>query len=109
LVLGSTDEAALAVGMPIGIAGIVMLILGLRAPPEMRIDEQALRDWAPEEIPMREAGRVMYRIDTTLDEPIRTSILCGSCGKLTWRDGGKPPAFTCGHCDTQLWDEREEE
>ena len=109
LTLGSSDPIALSIGLPVGLAGVVLLILGLRSPPEQRVDAAALRNWAPDEVPMRDAGRVMYRIDTTLDEPIRTSILCGRCGKLTWRDGRKPAAFTCGHCDTELWDEPEEE
>ena len=31
-------------------------------------------EWEPPAIELRDAGRPMFRIDTTLDEPIRTSI-----------------------------------
>ena len=34
---------------------------------------------------LRDAGRPMFRIDTTLDDPIRTSILCGRCAEITWK------------------------
>jgi hypothetical protein len=108
LALSGPDPIVLAIAMPLGIAGVVLLVFGIRAPSEQRVDLDALRSWAPDELPMRDAGRVMYRIDTLLDEPIRTSILCGRCGKLTWCDGKKPATFTCGHCDTELWDDSEE-
>ena len=48
-----------------------------------------------------------YRVDVTLDEPIRTSILCGVCGHVEVLDGSRPSAFTCPSCSTSLWDEEE--
>ena len=93
------------IAFPLGIAGIVLLILGFRADPEERVNIETMRSWQPDEGPMREAGRVMYRIDTLLDPPIRSTIKCGECGKVEWVDGGKPASYTCPHCSTTLWDE----
>ena len=42
-------------------------------------------------------------------KPIRTSVLCGSCGELTWLDGKRPSRFTCAECDTELWNHPDEE
>ena len=50
----------------------------------------------------------MFRIDTTLDEPIRTSILCGRCAEITWIEGRKPKTFTCPSCGIDLWKSEEE-
>jgi transposase len=50
----------------------------------------------------------MFRIDTTLDEPIRTSILCGRCANIEWVEGKKPKNFTCPSCGTELWVSEEE-
>jgi hypothetical protein len=64
--------------------------------------------WAPERATMPDAGRVMYRVDSTLDEPIRTSVLCGRCANLEWIDGLKPTIFQCPGCKTILWNSEEE-
>ena len=99
------DAFGLMIAFPLGIAGIILLILGFRADPEERVNIETMRSWQPEEGPMREAGRVMYRIDTLLDPPIRSTIKCGECGKVEWIDGGKPASYTCPHCSTTLWEE----
>jgi hypothetical protein len=57
---------------------------------------------------MPDSGRVMYRVDTTLIEPIRTSILCGKCANIYWIDGTKPKTFDCPNCLITLWHEEEE-
>jgi len=99
------DSLGLMLAIPLGIAGIILLIIGMRSDPEERVNLDEMRSWAPDEGPMREAGRVMYRIDTLLDPPIRSTIKCGSCGKVEWVDGGKPLSWSCPHCKTQLWEE----
>ena len=55
-----------------------------------------------------DAGRVMYRVDVTLDEPIRSTIVCGPCGNVVVQDGPRPPTFTCPKCSVMLWELEEE-
>ena len=55
-----------------------------------------------------DAGRVMYRVDTTLYEPKKTTILCGSCGNIAEVDGGRPQMFNCPECGIFLWEDEEE-
>ena len=111
VVLGASISIAVpesigyTISFPLGVGGIIMLILGMRSDPEERVNIEQMRSWAPEEGPMREAGRVMYRIDTLIDPPIRTTIKCGSCGKVKWVEGGKPKSWTCPFCNIQLWEE----
>ena len=78
----------------VGLFGIVFFLVGM-----------TLGQPDGERLP--EAGRFMYRVDVTLDEPIRTSILCGVCGHVEVLDGSRPSAFTCPSCSTSLWDEEE--
>ena len=97
----------LAFATPIAIAGIILLVIGLQLPNEEDVDPAEIAAWEPDATMLPEAGRVMYRIDTTLNEPIRTSILCGQCGNLEWVEGGKPKFFDCIFCDVKLWEEEE--
>ena len=99
------DAIGFTVAFPLGVAGIILLVIGIRKEPEERVNIHEMRAWAPEEGPMREAGRVMYRVDTLLDPPIKTTIKCGSCGKVDWVDGRKPKNWKCPHCGIQLWEE----
>ena len=75
------------------------------------MSKKDIRNWSPDvgELPKGAEGSIMYRIDTTLDEPVRTSVLCGKCGELTWSDGKRPQIFTCPGCDTLLWDNPEDD
>ena len=66
------------------------------------------KEWEPSAIELRDAGRPMFRIDTTLDEPIRTSILCGRCAEITWIDGRKHKTIICPSCWINLWKSEEE-
>jgi transposase len=49
----------------------------------------------------------MYRVDVTLDEPVRSSVLCGPCGHVELVAGGKPSSYSCPSCKMLLWDEEE--
>ena len=66
------------------------------------------KEWEPSAIELRDAGGPMFRIDTTLDEPIRTSILCGRGAEITWIEGRKPKTFICPSCGNNLWKSEEE-
>ena len=106
------DPAYIAIGAPIGLAGAVMFLLAfVRVEEPKPMSEKDIRDWIPEvgELPDGAEGSVMYRIDTTLDDPIRTSVLCGKCGELTWADGKRPLTFICPNCQTLLWEKTEDE
>ncbi|MBT4059090.1 MAG: hypothetical protein HOE69_02130 [Euryarchaeota archaeon] len=105
------NPAYIAIGAPIGLAGAVMFILAFSRVEEPKpMSEKEIQDWTPDvgELPSGAEGSIMYRIDTTLDEPIRTSVLCGKCGELTWADGKRAQTFICPGCDTMLWDKPED-
>ena len=69
------------------------------------ISSEEIASWTPDSSLLPDAGRTMYRVDTTLNEPIRTSILCGKCGKIVWVKGQKPISFSCNKCNILLWEE----
>jgi hypothetical protein len=107
-----TGAMGLVVGAPIGLAGAILLLFAIaRVDEPTPMSEKAIGEWAPEGVEMPEGvgGSVMFRVDTTLDDPIKTSILCGNCGEVTWKDGKRPSNFTCPACETELWDHPEEE
>ena len=71
-------------------------------PRDMTPEEVAV--WEPDSGPLpRAGGKIMFRVDTTLDDPIRTSILCGACGVITWVEGPQPKGFNCPQCALELW------
>jgi len=102
------SEFTLATAAPLVVAGALLLMIGLGMEDEGSLDPDSVADWEPDSTKMHDAGRVMFRVDTTLDPPIRTSILCGRCGKVDWADGRKPKSHTCSECDTLLWESEEE-
>jgi len=102
------SEFTLATAVPLVVAGALLLMIGLGMEDEGSLDPDSVADWEPDSTKMPDAGRVMFRVDTTLDPPIRTSILCGRCGKVDWADGRKPKSHTCSECDTLLWESEEE-
>ena len=109
IILSSGVSAfALAVAVPLVIAGIVLLVVGLGMAVEENVDPEKVAAWEPDSTKMPDAGRVMYRIDTTLEAPIRTSVLCGKCGNLDWADGPKPRSHSCSSCSTLLWESEDE-
>ena len=110
LLLFSSGESSLilSIAAPISVLGLVLLILGLMYKDENSVNSEEILSWEPDKTQMPESGRVMYRIDTTLIEPIRTSILCGKCGNIYWEEGIKPKSFDCPDCLITLWYEEEE-
>ena len=103
---GSTLVISLA--GPIAVLGLILLIAGLLYKDGENIDPKIIAAWEPEHSKMPESGRIMYRVDTTLIEPIKTSILCGKCANLYWIEGTKPKSFDCPECLVTLWHQEEE-
>lgn len=101
------EPTGLLVGTPLLIAGFPLLLVALSRGRQAS-EEKADPNWSPSPGSLPDAGRVMYRVDTSLDEPIRTSILCGACGKVEWVDGKKPLRYICRGCEILLWNEEEE-
>ena len=108
--VGVPGTSGLAIAAPLGIVGSVMLVWAISMKDEPQgLTEEEISNWAPESdpLPPGAGGSVMYRVDTTLDKPIRTSILCGACGHVECVEGEKPTAYRCTGCDLQLWEEEE--
>ena len=91
----------------VGLFGVVFFITGMSLGRQSGLSPEAVSNWKPDQGMLPEAGRFMFRVDVTLDEPIRTSILCGPCGSVEVRDGPRPSSYVCPKCDLQLWDEEE--
>jgi len=110
LLLFSSGESSLVLSFaaPVSVLGLILLILGLMYKDEGSINPEEILSWEPDKTEMPESGRVMYRVDTTLIKPIRTSILCGKCGNIYWEEGVKPKSFDCPDCLITLWYEEEE-
>ena len=108
ILYSSSSPFALALAAPISIAGVVLLVVGLGMKDEGTADHEVIENWEPEPDILPDAGGPMYRIDTTLVEPIRTSILCGRCGNVHWLEGGRPHFFECPDCEVELWRDEEE-
>ena len=108
--VGLPGPSGLAIAAPAGIAGSLMLVWAISMKEEPRgMSAKNISKWTPDEDTLAPGagGSVMYRVDTTLDAPIRTSILCGSCGQLEWVKGRKPSAYACVGCGQELWEEEE--
>ena len=93
----------------IGIGGLILFILGMSAPsPESSMSPEEIQNWRPSAEKLAEAGRIMYRVDTTIDEPFKTTVLCGACAYVGELDGKRPASYTCESCKSQLWEDEEE-
>tara|TARA_B100001250_G_scaffold408516_1_gene431059 strand:- start:534 stop:914 length:381 start_codon:yes stop_codon:yes gene_type:complete len=92
----------------VGILGVILFILGMSLRSQIGMSEEEIRDWKPMEGQLPDAGRVMYRVDVTIDEPVECTIVCGPCGKVTIQAGPRPQTFTCPNCEVHLWDAEEE-
>ena len=107
LTLSDGSTFSLGLSVPLSIGGVILLVVGIAMgndAEEFSLNEE----WEPSAIELRDAGRPMFRVDTTLDEPIRTSIMCGRCAEITWTEGRKPKTFTCPSCGVDLWKSEEE-
>ena len=108
---GLPGPGGLTIAAPAGLFGCGMLIwaIGMRDEPKPMSDTEIAR-WAPDSEVMSPGagGSIMYRVDTTLDSPIRTSILCGACGHVEWIDGKRPRNYSCVACGRWLWEQEEE-
>ena len=91
------------------IAGIILMLIGVFLKISSIIDTKKIDNWIPDSNYLPDAGRAMYRIDTTLISPTRTSILCGKCKHIEWVDGRKPTSYSCTNCGILLWQNNEEE
>ena len=77
-------------------------------PSKMELSPEAVAEWKPSIERLPDAGRFMYRVDVTMDEPIKSTILCGPCGHLETLDGPRPNEYTCMACSRVLWVDEEE-
>ena len=106
VILGSgASGLSFAIATPISISGIVLLMaaIGMTNGDGLSIEE--IRAWSPEGDLLPDAGGPMYRVDTTLIPPIKTTILCGRCGNLEMIDGPRPSIYSCEICEIDLWEE----
>ena len=108
LFTSSQSTLVISLAAPVAVIGLMLLFAGLLYKDEDDIDPQEIAAWEPDQSKMPESGRIMYRVDTTLIEPIKTSILCGKCANLYWVDGTKPKSFDCPECLVTLWHQEEE-
>ena len=100
--------ANMIMGIVMGLSGIVCFVLGMSANTKLELSPEKIANWTPSEEKLPDAGRFMYRVDVTMDEPIRSTILCGPCGNLETVDGTKPNEYSCPACGRLLWANEEE-
>jgi hypothetical protein len=91
----------------IGLSGIVLFLLGMTIKSDRGMSPEEIENWVPESTQLPDAGRVMYRVDVTLDEPKKCTVLCGSCGHLEILETDRPIGYSCPACSLVLWDEEE--
>jgi hypothetical protein len=104
----SMSVAGLApMAMTVGMFGVVFFVVGMTMGRQSGLSDEAVARWTPDAEMLPDAGRFMFRVDVTLDDPVTSSILCGPCGHLTVQSGPKPSVFSCPKCTRLLWDEEE--
>ena len=102
-----TVAGIMSIAGTIGISGVVLFVLGMSTSSHQGMSKKEIEEWVPESSQMPDAGRVMYRVDVTIDEPKKCTIMCGPCGHIEILDGERPAQFTCPTCSKLLWDEEE--
>ena len=105
-ILSDGSALVISVAAPISLAGLGLLIMGLSMSGGLRTEE--VSSWVPDATLMPDAGRPMFRVDTTLQDPIKTSILCGRCANIEVVEGRKPRSYSCSSCGHELWSKEEE-
>lgn len=103
-----TVAGVYTIASTVGVLGILLFIVGMCLKSNIGMSEAEVRNWRPDEGKLPDAGRVMYRVDVTLDEPIESTIVCGPCGKISVEKGPKPDSFICPQCNIELWRVEEE-
>ncbi len=98
----------IAMGGVVGLSGIICFIVGMSIPSKLELSPEAISEWKPSVERLPDAGRFMYRVDVTMDEPIKSTILCGPCGHLETIDGPRPKKYNCINCKRVLWVDEEE-
>jgi len=93
------------IGVSVGIGGVILFIVGMTMKSDLGMSPQSIAEWTPDASMLPEAGRVMYRVDVTMDKPKRTSIMCGACSNIDLIEGNRPSTWTCKNCETLLWEE----
>ncbi len=97
-----------SMGATIGVSGLILFIIGMSLKSNIGMSKEAIEEWTPSGEMLPDAGRVMYRVDVTLDEPIRSTIVCGPCGNVEVREGPRPQSYACPECSVLLWELEEE-
>ena len=107
IIIGAMASVAgvYAIAVSVGFGGVILFILGMSMKSKLGMSPKAIAEWTPDASMLPEAGRVMYRVDVTMDKPKRTTIMCGVCSNIDLIDGGKPNTWTCKNCETLLWEE----
>ena len=99
------SSMVVAIAAPISISGIVLLLIAIGMADERAIDREKIHAWMPDTDFLPDAGGPMFRVDTTLISPVKTSILCGRCGNIEILNGHKPSKYFCNECEIVLWEE----
>ena len=97
-----------SMGATVGVCGLILFIIGMSMKSNIGMSKEAIEDWTPSGEILPDAGRVMYRVDVTLDEPIRSTFVCGPCGNVDIQEGSRPQSYTCPKCSILLWESEEE-
>ena len=102
----SMSVAGLApMALTVGMFGIVFFLVGMTLGRQTGMSPEAIAGWAPDSEYLPDAGRFMFRVDVTLDEPVTATVLCGPCGHVHRHEGRKPSSYTCPACERLLWEE----
>ena len=72
----------LSMGAVIGVSGVLLFIVGMSTPSQRTMTEQDIAAWKPSAEQLPDANRIMYRVDVTIDEPKKTTILCDYVASL---------------------------
>ncbi len=99
------SSMALAIAAPISISGVGLLVVAIGMSDENEVNQEEIHAWMPDTDFLPDAGGPMFRVDTTLISPLKTSILCGRCGNIEILNGPKPSKYFCNECEIILWEE----